>query len=275
MKYVSATAVLLALAAAPSFAQVYGKPKLLDGIGIDQKMGAQVPLDIPFADEAGQRVTLRKYLGKPVILALVYYQCPSLCSRVLSGVVSTVKGLPLTLGQDYEVVTVSFDPRDEYTVAAQKKANYMQEYGRAGADPYFHFLTGPETSSRALADAVGFHYAFDANNNQYVHPSTIILLTPEGRVARYFYGVNYPARDVKLGLVEASGGKIGSPVDQVLLYCFHYDPANGKYGFVIMNVLRVAGILTVGLLVGFMLIMFRRDLRLGRRAPRLHERKEA
>lgn len=275
MKYLCATAAILVMAAAPAFAQVYGKPKILDGIGIDQKMGAQVPLDIPFADEAGQRVTLRQYLGKPVILALVYYQCPSLCSRVLSGVVSTVRGVPLTLGQDYQVVTVSFDPRDEYTVAEQKKASYMQEYGRPGADPYFHFLTGPETSSRALADAVGFHYAFDANNNQYVHPSTIILLTPEGRVARYFYGVNYPARDVKLGLVEASGGKIGSPVDQVLLYCFHYDPANGKYGFMIMNVLRAAGVLTVGLLAGFMLIMFRRDLRLGRRAPGLRQRKEA
>lgn len=235
------------------------KPPALRNVGIDQKMGAQVPLDVPFVDASGQQVTLRKYMGKPVILALVYYSCPSLCTMILDGVVRSIKDLNLTAGKDFNVVAVSFDPRETPEMAAIKKAVYVHQYKHPGTDNGFHFLTGDEGASGSVAEAVGFHYAYDSVSNQYAHPSAIMLLTPEGRVARYFYGIDYPARDMRFGLEDASGGKISSPVDAVLLYCYHYDPANGKYGFVIMNALRIGGGLTLVLLVGFMLIMFRRD----------------
>jgi protein SCO1/2 len=254
-------AMLLCCAMAARAQATYGRPAILRNVGIDQKMGAQVPLDIPFTDEAGRPVTLQQYFGKPVILALVYYQCPSLCNMVLNGLLRSVKGLKTAIGEDYEVVTVSFDPRETAELALGKKAAYVKGYGRPGADKGWHFLTGPETSSRRLADSVGFHYAFDPVSNQYAHASAIMVLTPEGRIARYFYGIDYPARDVKLGLIEASGGRIGSPVDQVTLYCFHYDPATGKYGLAILNVLRGAGLLTVGVLATFMITMFWRDFR--------------
>jgi len=252
--------VLLLLGTVLAQAQsTYGRPAILRNIGIDQKMGAQVPLDLPFTNEAGQPVTLGQYFGKPVILALVYYQCPSLCNMVLNGMLRSVKGLKMTAGQEYDVLAVSFDPRETAELAAAKKATFVKSYSRAGSENGWHFLTGPETSSRRLADAVGFHYAWDAASNQYAHASAIIVMTPEGRVARYFYGIDYPARDVKLGLVEASNGRIGTPVDQVTLFCFHYDPASGKYGLAILNVLRGAGLLTVGALATFMITMFWRD----------------
>jgi protein SCO1/2 len=235
------------------------RPALLRSVGIDQKMGAQVPLDLPFSDESGHPVTLRQYLGRPVILALVYYQCPSLCNMVLNGVLRSVKSLAMTAGDQYDIVAVSFDPRETPEMAAAKKTSYIKGYDRAGAERGWHFLTGVAASSRSLADAVGFHYAYDPVSNQYAHGSAIILLTPEGRVARYFYGIDYPARDLRLGLVEATDRHIGSTVDAVMLYCYHYDPSNGKYGMVIMNVLRLAGLATVVTLAGFMIIMFRRD----------------
>ena len=222
-------------------------------------MNAQVPLDLPFLDESGRDVKLGDYLGKPVILALVYYQCPSLCNLVLNGIVRSVRAQTMTAGDQFDVVAVSFDPHETPEMAAAKKQSYVKEYGRAGAEKGWHFLTGPEASSRTLADAVGFRYSYDSLSNQYAHASTIIILTPEGRVARYFYGIDYPARDVRLGLEEASEGRISSVVDQVLLYCYHYDPSQGKYGLVIMNAMRIGGLITVVCLVGFMLIMFRRD----------------
>lgn len=253
----------IALLALPAFAQVQTgwRPALLRRVGIDQKMGAQVPIGVPFTDESGRSVTLRDYLGKPVILALVYYQCPSLCNMVLNGVLRSIKGLKLTAGDEFNVVAVSFDPRETPEMAAGKKVSYMKGYSRPGAEQGWHFLTGPEASSKSLADSVGFHYAFDAINNQYAHGSAIMILTPEGKVTRYFYGIEYPARDVRLGLEEASSRRIGSPVDAVLLYCYHYDPANGKYGLVIMNVLRLAGFITVAALAAFMIVMFRRDFK--------------
>lgn len=251
---VAATAQTQSVAANTAY-----KPAALRNVGIDQKMGAQVPLDIPFTDETGHPATLRQYLGKPVILALVYYSCPSLCSMILDGVVRSAKELKMTAGEDYNIVAVSFDPRETPEMAAAKKDFYVKDYKRAGAERGFHFLTGEEASSQVLADAVGFHYAYDSLSNQYAHPSAIMILTPEGRVARYFYGIDYPARDLRFGLEDASGGKISSPVDAVLLYCYHYDPSNGKYGFVIMNALRIGGGLTLACLLGFMLIMFRRD----------------
>jgi protein SCO1/2 len=260
MKYFLVWSACFALSA---FAQVQTawRPALLRRVGIDQKMGAQIPITVPFNDEAGDTVTLSRYLGKPVILALVYYQCPSLCNMVLNGVLRTVKSLPMTAGQEYNIVAVSFDPRETSEMAAEKHASYIKEYNRHGAQQGWHFLTGPEASSKTLADAVGFHYVYDAVSNQYAHGSAIVLLTPEGRVARYFYGIDYPVRDVRLGLVEASNRRIGSTVDAVMLYCYHYDPSNGKYGMVIMNVLRLAGFLTVATLAGFMIVMFRRDFK--------------
>jgi protein SCO1/2 len=244
-----------------AFAQVQTgwRPALLRSVGIDQKMGARVPLDVPFDDESGHPVTLRRYLGKPVILALVYYQCPSLCNLVLNGVSRSVKDLKMAAGEDYDIVAVSFDPRETSEIAAAKKRPYVKGYNRPGAEQGWHFLTGPQASSKSLAEAVGFHYAYDAINNQFAHGSAIIILTPEGRVTRYFYGIEYPERDLRFGLEEASERRIGSPVDAVLLYCYHYDPSNGKYGMVIMNVLRLAGMATVAALAMFMIIMFRRD----------------
>jgi protein SCO1 len=241
--------------------QTAWRPAVLRSVGIDQKMGAQVPVNLPFLDESGHSVTLSQYLGKPVILALVYYQCPSLCNMVLNGVLRSVKNLSLTAGNEYDIVAVSFDPRETSEMAAAKKASYVKGYNRPGAEQGWHFLTGPEASSKTLAEAIGFHYAYDAVSNQYAHGSAIMLLTPDGRVARYFYGIDYQARDVKLGLVEASDRRIGSAIDAVMLYCYHYDPSNGKYGMLVMNVLRVAGLVTVVTLAGFMIVMFRRDFK--------------
>jgi protein SCO1/2 len=261
MKRLLILCVCFAGSAAFGQVQTSWRPALLRSVGIDQKMGAQIPLDLPFKDEAGRGVTLRQYFGKPVILALVYYQCPSLCNMVLNGVLRSVKNLAMTAGDQYDIVAVSFDPRETPEMAAAKKLSYIKGYGRAGAEEGWHFLTGVEASSKSLADAVGFHYAYDAVDNQYAHGSAIMLLTPEGRVTRYFYGIDYPARDVRLGLVEASDRHVGSAVDAVMLYCYHYDPSNGKYGMVIMNVLRLAGLATVAALAGFMIIMFRRDFK--------------
>lgn len=242
-------------------AQTGWRPAILGNVGIEQKRGAQAPLDLPFSDETGHPATLREYSGKPVILALVYYQCPSLCNMVLNGVLRSVRNLSLSAGQDYEIVAVSFDPRETPEMAAAKRESYLKGYARAGGERGWHFLTGEQASSKGLADAVGFHYAYDSVTNQYAHGSAIMLLTPEGRVSKYFYGINYPERDLRLGLVEASNRQIGSPLDQVMLYCYHYDPSNGKYGLVIMNLLRLGGLLTVGALAVFMIAMFRRDAR--------------
>jgi len=248
----------------PPQTQVYAPSRLLQKVGINQKMGGQIPLDLPFVDESGKDATLRQYFGKPVILALVYYQCPSLCNMVLNGVLRSIKQLDLTAGTDYEVIAVSFDPRETPEMAAAKKQTYLRDYKRQGAEQGWHFLTGPETSSKALADSVGFRYVYDALTNQYAHSSAIMVLTPAGRIDRYFYGIEYPARDVRLGLVEASNERIGTPTDQVLLYCFHYDPTTGKYALVVMNVLRLAALITVVVLATFMIVMFRRDFRSAR-----------
>ncbi len=233
------------------------KPAILKNVGIDQKMNAQVPVSVPFLDESGKQVTLSQYLGKPVILALVYYQCPSLCNLVLNGVVRSAKLINMTAGQEFDVVAVSFDPRETPEMAREKKKMILEQYGHPGSENGWHFLTGQQASSRMLADAVGFHYAYDSLSNQYAHASGIMILTPEGRVSRYFYGVEYPARDVRLGLTEASDGQISSPVDQILLFCYHYDPTSGKYGLVVMNLLRAGGGITVLCLAGLLFILMR------------------
>ncbi len=238
------------------------KPSILDQVGIDQRLNNQVPLDLMFNDENGQAVQLQQYFGsKPVILVLVYYQCPMLCSQVLNGFTGALNGIvKFNVGRDFNVVTVSFDPRDTAQNAADTKKRYMQRYRRPGAELGWHFLTGRKDQIDALASAVGFRYAWDPEIQQYAHASGVMLLTPSGKVAQYYYGIEYVPRDIQLGLVEASKGKIGNLVDQVLLYCYHYDPTKAKYGAAIFNILRLGALATVLVLGGFMLIMFRRDL---------------
>lgn len=236
------------------------RPAALRDVGFDQRLNEQVPLDVVFRDEEGRSVRLEQYFGaKPVILALAYYRCQRLCPLVLDGLLSSIRALSFDVGNQFNVVTVSFDPRDTPDLATAKKATYIQRYGRRGAADGWHFLTGEETSIERLARAVGFRYAYDAEKDQYAHATGIIVLTPEGRIARYFYGIEYSPRDLRLGLVEASANKIGSPVDQLLLFCYQYDPATGKYEVIIMNVLRLAGVGTVLALGGFILVMLRRD----------------
>ena len=260
MKFCLSVFSMLLAFAAPTAAQAsYGRPALLRNIGIDQQMGAQLPLDVPFTDDQGRAVTLREYTGKPTLLALVYYSCPSLCDLVLNAAVRSVHGLKFTAGDEFQIVAVSFDPRENSLLARDKKANYVKAYGREGTAGGFHFLTGTEAASKMVANAVGFKFAYDSNTNQYAHPSAIMIVTPEGRISRYFYGIDYPARDVKLGLMDATGGKIGSAIDQVQLFCFHYDPSTGKYGLLIMRVLRLGGVVTLMLLGGGVFVMFRRE----------------
>jgi len=240
---------------------------ILQRVGIDQKLNAQVPLDLVFRDESGRAVALREYFGeRPVILSLVYYECPMLCTLILNGLLRSLRALSFTAGREFIVLTVSFDPREGPELAAAKKRAYVRSYGRSEAERGWHFLTGEETAIRRLTEAVGFRYAFDAETGQFAHASGIMVLTPQGRVARYFYGIEYAPRDLRLGLVEAAQGKIGSPVDQLLLYCYHYDPKTGRYSMLIMNVLRLAGAATVLALGGFMLAMFRRERRKKRAA---------
>jgi protein SCO1 len=239
------------------------KPKLpaaLQGVGIDQKLDQQVPLNLVFRDEAGRTVPLATFFhGKPVLLALVYYRCPMLCTQILSGVVSSLKVVSFNPGRDFEVVSVSFDPKDTFETAAAKKENYLRRYGRPNTANGFHFLTGDQANIKALTDAVGFHYKYDPITQQFAHASGIMILTPEGHLSRYFYGVEYAPRDVRLGLVEASNNKIGTPVDEALLFCFHYDPSTGKYGAIAVNLLRAAGGAFALICGGFLLIAWRRD----------------
>jgi protein SCO1 len=237
------------------------KPSILDQVGLDQRLNQQVPLDLAFVDEHGQAVQLQQYFGsKPVILMLVYYQCPMLCTQVLNGFAGAMNGIVrFNIGREFNVVTVSIDPRDTAQDAAAAKKRYLQRYRRPEAEQGWHFLTGKKDQIDALAQAVGFRYAWDPEIKQYAHASGIMLLTPQGRIAQYYYGIEYAPRDIQLGLIEASKGKIGNVVDQVLLYCYHYDPRQGRYGAAIFNVLRLSALATVLALGGFMLIMFRRD----------------
>lgn len=238
------------------------QPDILKRIGIDQKLGGQLPLKLQFFDETGAAVPLQQYFGeKPAILALIYYNCPMLCNLVLNELNRSLKLLPFDVGKEFNVIAVSFDPRETPTLAAAKKKNYVKDYNRPGTDSGWHFLTGDSLAIKQLTEAVGFRYAFDPVSQQYAHAGGLMIVTPEGKLARYFYGVDYPSRDLRLSLIEASQNKIGSPVDQLLLYCFHYDPRTGKYGLMIMNILRLAGVTTVVLLASFVLVMLWRDRR--------------
>jgi len=234
------------------------RPELLKQVGIDQKLNQTIPLNLAFRDENGQTVPLAQFFGqKPVILTLVYYNCPMLCTQVLNGVESGLKELQTDIGKQFEVVTVSIDPTESHVLAKVKQEMYVGMYGRPAAAQGWHFLTGDEPQIKQLADAVGFRYAYDPDTKQFAHASAIMLLTPEGKISRYFYGIQYPSRELRLGLVEASEGKIGTPVDQVLLFCYHYDPKTGKYGLLISRVIQAGGALTVLVLGIAMLILFR------------------
>jgi len=238
-----------------------GKPQILERIGLDQKLNAQIPLDLTFRDEHGKSVTLRQFMdGKPAILELVYYMCPMLCTEVLNGTLNSLKEVPLDLGKDFTVITVSIDPREKPDLADAKQTLYASLYGRPGAAHGWHFLTGDEAQIKQLAEAVGYRYVYDPVTQQFAHAAGIMVLTPEGRISHYLFGIGYRPRDVRLALIEASSGKIGSPLqDAVLLYCFHYDPATGKYGLLIGNVLHIAGVLTVLLIAIGIIVMARRE----------------
>jgi protein SCO1/2 len=226
-----------------------GLPAALQEVKIEQKLDQQLPLDLVFRDESGRDVKLGDYFGqKPVVLAFVYYDCPMLCTQVLNGMVTSFRVLPFQIGKEFDVVTISFDPRETPALAESKKKvylNYLPERMRANASSGWHFLTGDQANIEKITEAAGFHYRYDDATKQFAHASAIMVTTPHGKLSRYFYGIEYPARDLRLGLIESSANKIGSPVDQLLLYCYHYDPATGKYGAAIMKIMRVAGVLTL------------------------------
>jgi protein SCO1/2 len=244
------------------------RPPTLQNVGIEQRLDAQVPPDLAFRDETGRAVKLGDYFGKkPLILDLVYYNCPMLCGESLAGLTGALRLVKFDAGDQFDVVIVSFDPRETPEMAAAKKADYIKRYGRPNAASGWHFLTGSAQSIDALTKAVGFQYQYDSRLNQFAHATAIMVLTPQGRISRYFYGVDFPPKDLRMGMVEASKEKIGNAVDQVLLYCYHYDPATGKYGAVIVNILRLAAAATILILGGFLLIMLRLEKSLPRRAP--------
>jgi protein SCO1/2 len=250
----------MALLVVPARAQQPGPPPILREVSIAQRLNEPIPPDIIFRDEDGKAVHLGDYFGKkPIVLSLVYFDCPALCTEVLNGELRTMKAISLDLGKDFDAITVSFEPKDVPALAKAKRDVYAGQYGRPGAARNWHFLTGEQASIDALTQAAGFHYVYDSASRQYAHAAAILVLTPHGRIARYFYGVTYPARDFRLGLVEASEGKIGTPTDHALLYCYQYDPMTGKYGLIVMNVVRAAGLLTMLVLGIFMFVMFRRE----------------
>ena len=233
---------------------------VLGEIGVDQKLNAPIPKDLLFKDESGRDVRIGDFFhGKPVILTLVYYECPMLCSMTLNGLVKSLRPLAFTIGDEFEVVTVSFDPNEKPELATAKKDVYVNDYGRASAASGWHFLTGTADSIHRLTDAVGYRYKRDEYTKQWAHVSAILILTPDGRVSQYLYGIEFSGRDLRLSLVQASQNKIGTLVDRVLLYCYHYYPETGRYGLAIMNTVRLASLATVAALVLFIMISRRRE----------------
>jgi protein SCO1/2 len=278
MKYLSALAFLMAMLAAPAAAsqgQVMpgdrvseavppagAMPALMQEIGLDQRLNAQLPLGLVFRDETGREVKLGDFFGKrPVILTLVYYECPMLCTQVLNGVASSIGVLNFSVGKEFDIVTISFDPGETPALARAKKAVYLEQYKRDGAAAGWHFLTGSAREISALTRAVGFRYAYNAEVDQYAHPSGIMVVTPDGRLSHYFYGIEYGPRDLRLALIDAADRKIGSPADQLLLACFHYDPKTGKYSLAVMTIVRAAGIATIGGIGAVILLLRRRERR--------------
>jgi protein SCO1 len=236
-----------------------GLPTALRDVRIEQKLNQQLPLDLVFRDENGQQVKLGQYFGqKPVVLALVYYDCPMLCTQILNGMITSFRVLPFQIGKEFDVVTISFDPRETPELAASKKkvyVDYLPDKMHAGANSGWHFLTGDPANIERITDAVGFRYHYDEATKQFAHASAIMIATKEGKLSRYFYGVEYPARDLRLGLIESSQSKIGSLADELLLYCYHYDPATGKYGAAVMRVMRIAGVITLLGIIAMILLL--------------------
>ena len=239
-------------------------PGALQEVGFDQRLNETLPLDLVFRDEDNREVRLGEYFNRrPVVLAFVYHECPMLCSQVMNGVTSALIALDERAGSDYEVVAVSFDPRETPMMAAAKKKSYVDRYNRANSAHGFHFLTGSEASIKALTAAAGFNYAWDDQTQQFAHASGFVVATPAGKLSRYFFGIEYAPRDLKFALIESSAGRVGSLVDQVLLYCYHYDPRTGSYSFVAMKAVQLGGAFTLLALVGFVVVAIRRDYRVG------------
>jgi len=242
-----------------------GLPTALRDVRIEQKLDQQLPLDLVFRDESGQEVKLGQYFRqKPVVLSLVYYDCPMLCTQILNGMVTSFRVLPFQIGKEFDVVTISFDPREKPELAATKKKvyiDYLPDRMQAGANSGWHFLTGDPASIERITDAVGFRYHWDEATKQFAHASAIIVATPEGKLSRYFYGVEYAPRDLRLGLIESSQSKIGTLSDELLLYCFHYDPATGKYGAAVMRVMRIAGVITLLGIIAMIILLKPRNAR--------------
>ena len=237
-------------------------PRPLREIGFDQNLDQYVPLDVPFRDESGRTIRLADYFGsRPVVLVFAYYDCPMLCTQVINGLSTALNILSLAPGKDFEIVTVSFNPRDTPATASAKKAVYLERYTRDGAAQAWHFLSGDQPSIDRLTKAAGFRYVWDAETKQFAHPTGVIVLTPDGRLSRYLFGIEYGPRDLRYALVEASAGGVGNAVDTLLLYCYHYDPMTGRYGFVVMRAVRIAGAATVLALASFIIVMVRKEKR--------------
>jgi len=261
----AAAAALCAALALPALAEEPVPPGL-DGVGIDQHLDAQIPMDLTFKDESGKTVVLRDLIGgKPTILNFVYYECPMLCTLVINGLVSSMRVLSFDAGKEFNVVTLSIDPKETPDLAAAKKKNVLAEYGRPTAEQGWRFLTGDEASIRRLADAAGFQYKYDPETGLYAHASGLVVVTPSGRVARYFFGIEYAPRDLRLALVEASENKIGTMADTVMLFCYQYDPEKGRYSAAALNLIRLGGIVTVVSIASFIFLARRREVR---HAPR-------
>lgn len=260
MKRLLTTVLLVACVAGSAVAADPREDAIRSAAQIEQKMGAQLPLDLEFRDENGQRVKLGDYMGdKPVIITPVFFTCPMLCNITLDQLVNRMSDVPMDLGREFKVITYSFDHRDTVADAAGKRDLYLKRYGRPGAGSGWHFLTSDEKTVKALSDALGFYYAWDPKKEEFAHPAATIVLTPEGKIANYFFGFDYTSRDLKFGLIEASGNRIGSVTDKFVMLCYDYDPATGKYSRRAMNVVRVGGAATIAALGGFIVVMLRRD----------------
>jgi protein SCO1/2 len=252
----------MGMPAPPDLDPASKKPKILERVGVDQKIGQQLPLELTFVDDSGRTVRLGDYFGaRPVVLALAYYECPMLCTQVLNSMTGSLKTLSFDAGKDFDVVVVSINPREGPRLAAEKKAAYVEHYGRPQTGSGWHFLTGTEPNIRTLADAIGFRYAFDENLQQYAHGAAIYVVTPKGVVSRYLLGIDVAPRDLRLALVEASENRLGTVADQVLLYCYHYDPATGKYGAIALLSVRIGAVATVVCFLTFLTVSLRRERR--------------
>lgn len=244
-----------------------GLPTALKTVGIDQKLGNQLPLDAVLKDEDGREVKLGDYFktGRPVVLVFAYYECPMLCTQVLNGITGSLKGINLNAGKDFDVVAISFDPRDNARpdLAKNKKANYLERYNRPGTEAGWHFLTGEQEPIKAVTDAAGFKYQWDDKTQQFAHAAGAMIVTPDGKMSRYFYGIDFAPKDIKFGIMDSAQAKIGNPAEQLLLYCYHYDPASGKYGFAILRVMRLAGIATLLGMGAMAFVFWRRNKRKG------------